>query len=500
MQTGLQSFDLSILGASAKGLKTASGAAKPTSEAASDQLAGFMEIMSALMALPPEQLKHSLAGLDAMCADQESAFLPGMAGNTGQNMPPAALVKVIMSMKGTVLQQLHAAEADGRPHPFLDMAEALIKAPQAAALDSQGAAGAQLTDGADPEALLSQAENVVQDGPTNDPEALFPQAGNAVQNRLGSSKDGKGSPFPGVDPSAEKGGNPLGIEAAIDSETQNPDGRKEESRAGDFLFKTSDSQTESAPNAGPGKGAQTPVVEAFKTPVEANLSDETGPALDNEHPSLTNENAKNANLNPQLSAAGGNLEERLVQKTDSPVGGQPGILGRAEASQEPKGPTVPGELEVMSREKTTSSDVIRQIVQRMSMQTNGSQSKMVIRLKPEFLGNVHLHVLTENHQVTVRMMADSTLVKDIVEQNLPHLRAELQHHGLEIQKFDVFVANDDQGWRGGQEQAGFRDAMNRKQSRPGGGKSRQQRGKIALETGTEKKIVQKDPGEIDYFA
>lgn len=483
MQTGLQSFDLSIFGAPAKGLKTAPGAAKPTSDAASaDQLAGFMEIMSALMALPPEQWKQSLAGLDEMCADQESAFLPGMVGNSGQDMPPAALLKVIMNMKGTVLQQLHAAEADGRPHPFLDMAEALIKAPQAAALDSQGTDSAQLTDGADPEALLPQTENAAQGG-------------------LESNPDAKGkSLFSGMAPESVKGENPPGLEAAIDSKTKSPDGRNEEIRGGDFLSRRSDAQTAGTPNPDPGKGTPTPAVGALKTPVEDNLSDEAGQAIEKEHQPLTSDNAKNAGLNSQLYAAGENLEERLMQKTDSPSGGHPGILGRAEAIQESKGPTVSGGYEVMAREKTTSSDVIRQIVQRMSMQTNGSQSKMVIRLKPEFLGNVHLHVLTENHQVTVRMMADSTLVKDIVEQNLPHLRAELQHHGLEIQKFDVFVANDDQGWRGEQEQAGFRDAMNRKQSRQGGGKSGQQRGKIALDTGTEKKIVQKDPGEIDYFA
>ncbi len=43
----------------------------------------------------------------------------------------------------------------------------------------------------------------------------------------------------------------------------------------------------------------------------------------------------------------------------------------------------------------------------------------------------------------------------------PHLKAELHQHGLEIEKFDVFVGNDNDGWRGGQQQTGFRQASKR---------------------------------------
>jgi flagellar hook-length control protein FliK len=495
MQTGLQSFDLSMFGASGKSQKAVPGGAKPTKDAGSDQLAGFMEIMSALLALPPEQWKQSLAEFEAGSEGGGSADLPCLAGNSGQNMSPAELVQLIMNMKGAVLQQLQSAKADGKPHPILDMAEALMTDPRIAALGPQEAGEAQLTQDVDPGPPFSQAEPAVQDDLEIDLD------GNG-ENRL----------FPGGNQETAKSKNPLAAEMALDSENQSPadaalaskpaaPGKntsktsRPSSQANDFLFQTSDASSKD-----PKKGGNLLTAEITKTPVADSLPDQESPAVDKGHQPLAAADVKNGGGDLQPHIDGENFAENSGQKHVLQSGGHHGLIGQQEAGQESKGLTVSGDMEAPPQEKAAPSDIIRQIVQRMSMQTNGAQSKMVIRLKPEFLGNVHLHVLTENHQVTVRMMADSTLVKEIVEQNLPHLQAELQHHGLEIQKFDVFVANDDQGWRGGQEQAGFRDTTNRRQSRSGGGKARHQRGKVTFDTGNEKKSVQKDPGEIDYFA
>jgi flagellar hook-length control protein FliK len=109
----------------------------------------------------------------------------------------------------------------------------------------------------------------------------------------------------------------------------------------------------------------------------------------------------------------------------------------------------------------TQTDVIRQIVQRMTLRSERQQSRMVIRLKPDFLGHVRLQVTTEGQHVMVRMDAESAMVKEIVEQNMAHLKAELSQHGLQIEKFDVFVGNDNDGWHSGQQQSGFRQASKR---------------------------------------
>jgi flagellar hook-length control protein FliK len=119
-----------------------------------------------------------------------------------------------------------------------------------------------------------------------------------------------------------------------------------------------------------------------------------------------------------------------------------------------------GETPTASKEMQT--DVIHQIVQRMSLRSDGRNSSMQIKLKPEFLGNLHMEVVAENQQVTVRMTAENQVVKGIIEQNLHVLKNELQHHGLQIQKFDVFVSQDNDAWRNGQQQqTAFRQAQDR---------------------------------------
>jgi flagellar hook-length control protein FliK len=117
--------------------------------------------------------------------------------------------------------------------------------------------------------------------------------------------------------------------------------------------------------------------------------------------------------------------------------------------------------ETPTASKEMQTDVIHQIVQRMSLRSDGRNSSMQIKLKPEFLGNLHMEVVAENQQVTVRMTAENQVVKGIIEQNLHVLKNELQHHGLQIQKFDVFVSQDNDPWRNGQQQTAFRQAQDR---------------------------------------
>ena len=491
MQTGLPSLDLSIFGAPVKGQKALSEAAKPTGDVKADQLAGFMEIMSALLTLPPEKWQQSLAGLDATSADGNASAFPCLAGNSGQPVPPADLLKLMMNMKGEILQELQSARAEGRQHPVLDMAEALMEESQMGAPAPDASDEVQLPQGAEPETAVIPGDHPAQEWLAADP-------GSEEEKQL----------LAGLAPKTQKAKPPLSLDATIDGENkptvvgeeQAPKTSRNPEQVNDFLFKTTDAMSEGTSHPAVEKETKPSSAEAAKTPVEKIVPDDKVRIDDKVHQPLTNDNLKDAGVNTQPRTDENNFQEHLVPRLDPSAGGPQELQFKPQGGQESKGITLSGEKEVMPQEKAEPSEVVRQIVQRMSMHTIGDQSKMVIRLKPEFLGNVHMQVLTENQQVTVRMMAESSLVKDIVEQNLPHLRAELQHHGLQIQKFDVFVANDEQSWRGGQEQAGFSNTRNRKQSQQDGGKSRRPLRKIGLNSGDGKRVVQKEPGEVDYFA
>jgi flagellar hook-length control protein FliK len=126
---------------------------------------------------------------------------------------------------------------------------------------------------------------------------------------------------------------------------------------------------------------------------------------------------------------------------------------------------------------------------------------MIIRLKPDFLGHVKLHVSTENQQVTVRMEAESAVVKDIIEQHMPHLKAELHQHGLHIEKFDVFVGNQNDGWQNGQHPTGFRQASKRNGQSPAGNQAEDEPYDRSEESGGRSlELRGYRSSEVDYFA
>lgn len=163
---------------------------------------------------------------------------------------------------------------------------------------------------------------------------------------------------------------------------------------------------------------------------------------------------------------------------------------------------VSGHHEPTAGSSDTQSNVIRQIVQRMSLHNQGSQSTMTLKLKPAFLGNVHMQISTDNQQIVVRMATESAAVKEMVEQGLQHLKTEMQHHGLEIDKFDVFVTDDNEDSHPGQDLAGFRQALKKRQQNSmdnGQNSSRDNQDEIS-EKQVEERHATINASEIDYFA
>jgi flagellar hook-length control protein FliK len=519
MQTALQLFDISAKMPSIKGQKAVAVNPKHAGDAKSAPMDAFAEIMNALLNLPKEELKNSLpdlnaanldtADLKALMSGSDDAHATPLAesdGTDGKNVALAELLQLVLNMRGAIPPQFQSTGAEDKPHLLLDMVKAYLQDPQAFA----GRFAKTKGD-------VPKLQQVGKDNPTSKDAQLQAQNAISEETQLALESTGQSPLTPGMDPKTDKRKNLLKEAVKLDGQKKASDDissalkaavpeksasktSKHQNQGKGFLFKTTDSSSDEGAKQAVAS-VKHPLAAGLSKPMPVeNLPDKKSQSGDKEHPSLSVADVQKATMDAVSDVDGKNLEEHLLQKPDSPAGGNQGLLARMAAKQNSNSLPVSGDKAVLQQDKTAQTDVIRQIVQRMSLHTQGGQSKMVIHLKPEFLGNVHMHVMTENQQVTVRMMADSTMVKDIIQQNIQHLQAQLMHHGLEIQKFDVFVANDGQGWRGGQEQAGFRNGTNQKQSRSSGGRSKPQRGKVTLDVGNRQQESQKDPSEIDYFA
>jgi len=88
---------------------------------------------------------------------------------------------------------------------------------------------------------------------------------------------------------------------------------------------------------------------------------------------------------------------------------------------------------------------MEQIVRRAVIQVRDGQHEARIDLKPDFMGHVRMQVITENQQVTVKILTEFGFVKDMIENSIQQLKADLQQQGLEVDKIDVSVSRDSQG-------------------------------------------------------
>jgi flagellar hook-length control protein FliK len=86
--------------------------------------------------------------------------------------------------------------------------------------------------------------------------------------------------------------------------------------------------------------------------------------------------------------------------------------------------------------------VFDQIVQRTVVQLRNDQSEIKIDLKPDFLGNVRMQIVTENQQVSVRITTEFPAVRDMIEAGLQQLKSELQNQGLHVDRLEVAVSDD----------------------------------------------------------
>jgi len=150
------------------------------------------------------------------------------------------------------------------------------------------------------------------------------------------------------------------------------------------------------------------------------------------------------------------VEKESFLKVDTALGDDAGSkVGKIEAGTNDGGQLTPQtqafvkgleaefsakETEAVQRELRTQT--MEQIVRRAVIQARNGQHEARIDLKPDFLGHVRMQVTTENHQVTVKILTEFGFVKEMIENNIHQLKADLQQQGLGVDRIDVSVSRE----------------------------------------------------------
>ncbi len=84
-----------------------------------------------------------------------------------------------------------------------------------------------------------------------------------------------------------------------------------------------------------------------------------------------------------------------------------------------------------------AEEMTRFVIKNMSITQLNGISEAKISLVPEHLGQVDVRISVLNGQITAHFIAESAQARDLLELQLPQLRASLQQQGLQVDKLNV---------------------------------------------------------------
>ncbi len=100
-------------------------------------------------------------------------------------------------------------------------------------------------------------------------------------------------------------------------------------------------------------------------------------------------------------------------------------------------------------------ELFDQAVQKLDLLKKPGQSEIQVVLKPEVLGRLTIRLSLEDHQVTARFLVENHMVKQVMEANLPQLRAALEASGLKLDQAEVALHHQYSGSHDFHGQSGF---------------------------------------------
>ena len=119
-------------------------------------------------------------------------------------------------------------------------------------------------------------------------------------------------------------------------------------------------------------------------------------------------------------------------------------------------------IEIRPADQSFQAEILKQVVEKSASTLKSGQSEIRIDLKPESLGHLRLHISMENQQVTVKILAENTQVKEMIERQAYLIKNELQHQGIKVDavNVDMLMSGGSDFASSHHEEAAFRQTRN----------------------------------------
>lgn len=88
-----------------------------------------------------------------------------------------------------------------------------------------------------------------------------------------------------------------------------------------------------------------------------------------------------------------------------------------------------------------ATQIVRQVVEQIQMQTRQGVTSMEMQLYPEHLGKVYVQIVSRDGSITAQITAESEAAKNALETQLTLLKENLNNQGVKIENVEVTIAS-----------------------------------------------------------
>ena len=94
-----------------------------------------------------------------------------------------------------------------------------------------------------------------------------------------------------------------------------------------------------------------------------------------------------------------------------------------------------------SRLRVDTTDIIRQIVDSMSISNTTEESAINLQLTPESLGRMYINVSQKNSEISARIAVSNEAVKEALQTQMVNLKEALNNSGIRVNEVEITVAS-----------------------------------------------------------
>lgn len=172
---------------------------------------------------------------------------------------------------------------------------------------------------------------------------------------------------------------------------------------------------------------------SYKNSDEGTSSGETGNGI------TSDENTEKTQSKSQVDSSFDDSGERVLHHDDG-AHSDNSVL-HASVSEQLNTDTLFEMSQSQSRLHVDTTDIIRQIVDSMSISNTTEESAINLQLTPESLGRMYINVSQKNSEISARIAVSNEAVKEALQTQMVNLKEALNNSGIRVNEVEITVAS-----------------------------------------------------------